>query len=352
MSKGETRQFTLQPFDVLALSSDIPAGIAIDGGTTAGNIECGEDPYQAAGTCGVFSLCDKFCRVVDGDLTGTVITSDKPVAVFGSSICSSRGYLNVACDHVEEQLFPFVTWGKSFIAPRTAPLRLTATTFASPTAAGPDYYKIVAGCPDSVCPTGTLITLSSAVPSVDVLSSPGYGCEPGTSLTANNCKLRGGHFVEFRVKSSFVVTADQPVSVGQFFASQSATTGTAIEGDPSFVLLPPIEQWRPTYSVLSSAGIQDNYIGVVIDDTRVLSVQIDGNVVPAGMWSPIAGSTFKVANVAVAQGPHTIDVNPKPGMTPAPGAGVTVYGFDSYVSYGYTGGLDLGTLVTGINPGG
>ena len=53
-----------------------------------------------------------------------------------------------------------------------------------------------------------------------------------------------------------------------------------------------------------------------------------------------------------SSGTHTIDVTGKPGITPLPGAGVTVYGFDEYVSYGYTGGLDLTTIVSGINPGG
>ena len=54
--------------------------------------------------------------------------------------------------------------------------------------------------------------------------------------------------------------------------------------------------------------------------------------------------------MAVTGGTHTVTVNPKAGITPAPGAGITVYGFDSYVSYGYTGGQDLATLVTGITP--
>ena len=345
MAKGEIRQFVLQPYDVLQLSTDNP--------TPTTNISCGNSPYEDPFICSLFG-CAQFCRVVDGDITGTIVTSDKPIAAFGGSFCTTRGYLDAACDHVEEQLFPFVTWGKKFVAPRTAPLRLTNNAFASAANAGPDYYKIVAGCPDTTCPTGTTVTLSAAVPSADVLANPGNGCEPGTSLTANNCRLRGGRFVEFRMKSSFTVTADQPISIGQFFASQSATTGTTLplEGDPSFVLLPPIEQWRASYTVLNAADIRDNYIGLVIDDTKVLTVQIDGNPVPPGAWVAIAGSPFKVANVAVASGTHTVDVTPKAGITPLPGAGVTVYGFDEYVSYGYTGGLDLTTIVSGINPGG
>jgi hypothetical protein len=54
----------------------------------------------------------------------------------------------------------------------------------------------------------------------------------------------------------------------------------------------------------------------------------------------------------VPVGTHTVLVVPRPGQMTLPGAGVTVYGFDNFVSYGYTGGLDLTTIVTGINPGG
>ena len=59
-----------------------------------------------------------------------------------------------------------------------------------------------------------------------------------------------------------------------------------------------------------------------------------------------------VRNYPVSNGPHTIDVTPQVGVNPLPGAGVTVFGYDSFVSYGYTGGLDLQTIVSGINPGG
>ncbi|MDP1821783.1 MAG: IgGFc-binding protein [Archangium sp.] len=342
MAAGETRTFTLQSYEVLQLSSDLPAGL---GTPATGNLQCGLNPYDAAGTTSV-------CRVSGADLTGSVITSDKPIAVFGSSDCTLRGFLDTACDHVEEQLFPFVTWGKSFVAARTAPLRLTNNQFASAANAGPDYYKIVAGCPDSACPNGTLLTLSAAPAAGDVLSSAG-GCEPGTSLPANNCRLRGGRFIEFRSKTSFTITADQPIQAAQVFAGQDATTGTTrpAQGDPSLVLLPPVEQWRARYTVLSSPGTRDNYLGVVIDGARVSQVLVDGVVVATG-FSNIANSTFRVANIPVSVGSHTIEVRPLPNQTQLPGAGVTVYGFDSYVSYGYTGGLDLTTIVTGVNPGG
>jgi hypothetical protein len=343
MAVGETRTFTLASYEVLQLSSAMP--IDVVNGSTVGNLECGSNPYNG----------EVLCRVANGDLTGSIITADKPIAVFGGSDCTLRNYNETACDHVEEQLFPFVTWGKNFVATRTAPLRLSNNQFASAANAGPDYYKIVAGCPETAantpCPNGTTITLSTAPAAGDVLVNAG-GCMAGTSLTTNNCRLRGGGFIEFRSKVSFTITADQPVQVAQIFAGQNATTGSVrpVQGDPSLVLLPPVEQWRARYTVLTAPGTRDNYLGMVIDGSRVSLVRVDGVTVTG--WANVTGSTFRTVNWPVTTGSHSIEVVPLPDQQLVPGAGVTVYGFDSFVSYGYTGGLDLTTIVTGVTPGG
>ncbi|HZC03372.1 MAG TPA: IgGFc-binding protein, partial [Gammaproteobacteria bacterium] len=59
---------------------------------------------------------------------GSFISSDKPVAVFGSHRCANIPPGGVACAHLVEQLPPTVTWGKSFV---TMPLatRLNGDTF-------------------------------------------------------------------------------------------------------------------------------------------------------------------------------------------------------------------------------
>lgn len=363
LNAGQTQTFTLNDYDVLQLATDTPTA------TPASiNLECGQNRFEVGSTncsyaancstsilCGITAPCcctSQLCRI-DNDLTGSVITSDKPIAVFGGAACTTRGFGDVACDHLEEQLFPFVTWGRNFVASRTAPLRLVDNTFATPVNAGPDYYKIVAGCPASQCPNGTLLTLTPPPAAGDVLSP--NRCLSG-SLSANTCRLAGGAFVEFRSRTSFTITGDQPIQVAQIFSSQSATAGTGPQapnqGDPSLVLLPPIEQWRSQYTVLTAPGIRDNYLGIVIDSSRVLEVRVNGTAVPMTNFAAVGTSPFRVANVAVPVGTHTVLVVPRPGQMTLPGAGVTVYGFDSFVSYGYTGGLDLTTIVTGINPGG
>ncbi|PYP34971.1 MAG: Ig-like domain-containing protein, partial [Gemmatimonadetes bacterium] len=62
------------------------------------------------------------------DLSGTIVTATKPVAVFGGHNCANIPPGQVACDHVVEQLTPPDTWGKSFA---TMPLatRLNGDTF-------------------------------------------------------------------------------------------------------------------------------------------------------------------------------------------------------------------------------
>ncbi len=313
--------------------------------------------YECLTATGGISWCRK-----GNDLTGTVVTSDKPVAVFTGHPCQNIPNGRPYCDHVEEQIFPFATWGKNFVAIPSHPLRLNNNSFPA-TSAAPDHFKIVAACPVSQCPNGTTITLSSAPSAANVLAP--NSCLAGTSVSANNCRLAGGGFVEFKSSVPFAVAADQPIAVAQFLPGQGLVAQPTPlptdpqQGDPSMILLPPVEQWRTKYTVLASTGLKDNYLALAIDTSKVASVLVDGaaiNITPGGAApsdpKAVTGTNYVVKNHPVTTGTHTIQVNAKPGQTVLPGAGVTIYGYDAQVSYGYTGGLDLGSIVTGINPGG
>ena len=50
------------------------------------------------------------------DLTGTIITSDKPVAVFGSHECAFVPDIYAYCDYLIEQLPPTSSWGQQFVS--------------------------------------------------------------------------------------------------------------------------------------------------------------------------------------------------------------------------------------------
>jgi len=321
MAVGETRVFTLQSYEVLQLSS----------ATAGANL----NP-----DCQTFTGGASWCRKAN-DLTGSIITANKPVALFGSSPCLNVPWNRSYCDHVEEQVFPFNTWGQNFVAVPSNPLRLNNNLFS--TNPPPDQFKIVAGAP-------TTLTLTPPPASADVVLP--VNCLSG-NLPANNCALAGGSFVEFKSTRAFTVRATAPIAVAQFFPGQGTVTGLATDpqqGDPSMVLLPPVEQWRSRYTVLASTGLKDNYLGLSIDGSKVMNVKVDGVIVTG--FAPITGTNFQSRNFPVTTGTHTIEVTPLAGQQVLPGAGVTVYGYDAQVSYGYTGGLDLTTIVTGINPGG
>lgn len=337
LSKGQTYTVTLEPYDVLQLATDnLPSSPYY--------IECAQNPFGGSGV---------LCRV-DNDLTGTVVTSTKPVAVFGGAACAVMPNTVAACDHVEEQVFPFSTWGKTFAAHKSHPVRLTSGQFASTSQMAPDYYKVVASCSTTAtntpCPNGTLITFSTPPAATDVLAP--NRCLSGT-IAGNNCRLAGGSYMEFRSKSSFTVTGDQPIALAQLFPGQGHTSGGPEQGDPSIILLPPAEQWRSEYTVQAAPGLRDNYLGIVFDEANTSGIEVDGMAIPASSFITVPGTTtYKAINHPVSVGVHTIRALPKTGANAVPKAGVTVYGFDVFVSYGYTGGLDLNNIVTGINPGG
>lgn len=152
---------------------------------------------------------------------------------------------------------------------------------------------------------------------------------------------RGEHF-EFESANNFEIHAQdaKPILVGQFLAAQDApdpnvggvgTAGDAGTGDPAFMLLVPLEQYRTDFVVLTPAEYETNYLNVTVPTGS--SVQIDGEDIPAGYFTIIGSGQYSVYRQRLTPGPHTIRSSEP--------AGVIVYGYDQYVSYAYTGGLDL-----------
>lgn len=226
------------------------------------------------------------------DLSGTIVTSDKPVAVFGGHQCANIPDVNTfACDHVVEQIPPPATWGKSFV---TVPLA---------TRTGGDTFRILAS-------------------------------ENTTSVSINGAPvatLNRGQFHEQLINGAAVISADKPVLVAQY---SNGSTFDGVTSDPFMMLIPPFEQFLASYTVTTPAsGFSSNFINLAVRNAAVGSVELDGTAIPAGSFTPIGSSGFSAAQVAVDLGAHTLD-----GPSPF---GAFMYGFDSFDSYGYPGGLSL-----------
>ncbi len=231
-----------------------------------------------------------------GDVSGTVVTADKPVGVYGGNQCANIPAGYSACDHVVEQMPPVTAWGQSFL---TVPLA---------TRLNGDTFRIVAA------QHGTAVRIN------------------GSSVAT----LNRGEVWEQIVDGQSQITADKPILVAQY---SNGTSYDGVTSDPFEMLIPPTEQFLPAYTVSTpAAGFSGNYINVVAPTSSLASVKFDGTVVPAASFAPIGSTGFSGAQLSVELGSHTVT-----GSLPV---GVYSYGFADFDSYGYPGGMSLAPVAT------
>jgi hypothetical protein len=272
------------------------------------------------------------------DFTGTVISASKPVVVFAGSEASDvptfDDYTTRQCcaDHLEQQLYPVDRSGRKYVAALT-PQRTRAVKMAGGDVTvheEKEYFKLLGLYED------TMVHTTLPMP-YDVIS-----LDPGTSVV-----------IETTV--DFVVTADKPVSFGQFVASQNVT-GISFDlpgGDPVFIMVPPVEQWRMGYIFLTPSLYAFDF--VILVHSPEADVLFDGRPFPPTCRStpvPGAEAEFVVTRCQLSF-PEIVEGSPPDNILPGDQddgvheilsdypVGVVVYGFDNYVSYGYPGGTDL-----------
>ncbi|MFO0562112.1 MAG: IgGFc-binding protein [Polyangiales bacterium] len=253
-----------------------------------------------------------------GDLTGTLVNSSGPVAVFAGHDCARIPTGNPACDHLEEQLFPTTTWGKTYAV---TPFRDRPTNVAH-------VVRIVAQRDG--------VTLS-----FDGIAAP----------AACNRMLNQGQFCEFETQTPFQVTGSQPIMVAQFMRSLGSDPQcqcqTDLSGrttcprlakcvaDPAMVLEVPTDQYRNSYNFLIPDSYEQNYINVIAP--RGAMVTLDGNML---MGTPAnVGSNLVVYYLNVPAGQHELKT-----MSNVERVGLKVYGVASFTSYAFPGGLDLAPI--------
>ncbi len=250
---------------------------------------------------------------VRGELTGTLINASAPVAVFSGNHCTSVPLTQAACDHVEEQLFPTTTWGRTYAV---TPFRDRPTNVAH-------LIRIVAQR------DGVTLTF-------DGIAAP----------SACNRMLNQGQFCEFETMTPFQVTGSQPIMVAQFMRGLGNNPVCGCAGgicarrpdcvaDPAMVLEVPTDQYRANYNFLIPDSYEQNYINVIAP--RGAMVTLDGNML---MGTPVnVGSNLVVYYLNVPAGAHELKT-----MTNVERVGLKVYGVASFTSYAFPGGLDLAPI--------
>lgn len=246
------------------------------------------------------------------DVSGTLVSADKKVAVFGGNQCVNVPTGYAACDHIIEQIPPINTLGKRFVA-------LPISTKNGST------FRVCAS-------EDTTVIIKDG------------------SVVAN---LNAGEFYEVIDSTEVVFEATKPVLVAQYCHGQN---WDGVISDPFMMLIPPYEQYLGSYTVStpSSARLTDHYLNIIAPNAATATVLLNGVLIPAGEFSPIGSSGFSGVTKSVPLGSHTVS-----SSSPI---GIHSYGFGSYDSYGYPGGQSLSevasadslslSLATGIAPQG
>ena len=277
---GSSNTYTLNQGDVLQIVSEIP--------TTC---TPGSTDMEMGATI-------DYCNVgPDYDLTGTEIRASGKVAVISGHACAFVPYNRWACDHLEEAMFPLEAWGKDYLISASQPLR-----------SEPNLIRIV-----------------SSHDANAIVFDPA-GVQPPATLNR-------GQMLEFETTEDFRVTGSEAFMVAQFLVGQDyagyGTSGMMGQGDPAFSLGIPTEQFRDSYTFLAPDTYEVSYVNVTAPSGQ--PVMLDG--APVTGWRDVGGTGMATARVMVSGGSHQID------STAA--FGIVVYGFGSYTSYMYPGGLDF-----------
>ncbi len=245
----------------------------------------------------------------NGDTTGARITSTKPISFFSNNRCTYIPSGVLACDYITEQLPPTSTWGRDFLV-----ASLLGRTSA-------ELYRIIASRPS------TTFTVA---------------CVGRSTVTYSLTSAGSWREVELADNSHCSIEASGPVLVAQFAYGQQAD---GVSADPFMVMIPPIDQFSNRYIFNVLSTFSRNFITVYVSPQYYQRERIflDGVNVLSWQWTTVRCSDGAIcgyiAGRSMTAGSHTLyhdDLYARIGLT--------VYGFDSYDSYGYPGGLILDAI--------
>jgi hypothetical protein len=251
------------------------------------------------------------------DLTGTRVTSDKPVGVFAGANYAFVPSGNYGYDNplMQEQL-PIENWG----------MQALSMGFARQT--NGDSYRVLAAYDNTtLIVTGAVVTIvSNGLPST------------GPTVTITNetvtTNLMAGQFYDIIVAGSVEFQGSQPIQVAHFLNGAAFDNIGNVEGDPCEILLPPTGYYLLTNIVYTLPGAFDeNYLNIIAAQSAITNTFVDGSVLAATNFVAIGTSGYYGARIPLVNngGTHTV-ISSQP-------VGVEVYGFGVADAYGYFGGV-------------
>jgi hypothetical protein len=219
-----------------------------------------------------------------GDLSGTRVQSNKDVAVFAGTECAQVPTGTVACDHLIQQQFGTENFDTEFL--------VAETPFAG---AAKDLVRVIAS------QDNTQVFIN--------------GVLQGT--------IDAGEVLQVDNVGNAKVTANKPVSVGQFMRGVG---GTRTTGDPAFALIPSVDQLLKSYAFITPTGgeaFSDNSLNIAIRQADAGSLKLNGVAVNTAGFTLLDGILYGTVTIAAGRG--TVEAA-NPFLA-------TISGFDNADSY-------------------
>lgn len=219
-----------------------------------------------------------------GDLTGTLVESSNPVAVFGG--------------HIVGQI-PSTSSYAGFLGSQTPATTKLGTEFVTVPLATRSRYRIrLVGIQ-----SGTSITWSSTIAEA-----------PST--------INNGDVVEFVATGAVrAVTDGKPVLLMQLAEGYSADSVAG--ADPCMAVIPPASQYASSHVVVTpatSANVASQYANLVVPSSAVSSIKLNGSAVASGSFSAIGTTGYSAASIDIPAGTNQFTGNGTP-------FGLLVYGW-------------------------
>ena len=180
------------------------------------------------------------------ELTGSIITSNKPTAVFSGHTCVFLPSSVVSCDVLSQQIPAFEQWGSEYVGVGYRPRRGNEHEFM--------FYRIVAGR------DGTRLDYDPAIP-------PGAPTEMSAGESALFVNGTGDAFV---VRTQ---DAEHPIYLAAYMTGWNGTIydvpiDVGGQGDPEFVNVVPAGQWLNSYSFYADPTYPETSLVVVRAKSR------------------------------------------------------------------------------------
>lgn len=215
---------------------------------------------------------DVFQVLGDSDLSGTIVTSSKPIAVFSGDDCAMVPQQQHPCNHLVEQIPPVSDWGQEFM------------TNPTPNGKEGDEFHVIASMKNTLVYVDTQLK--------DTLNEGGK------------------YIIDAPWNVSLVISTSQPSLVVQY--SKRSDT---LKLSPAMSLVPPKEWYSNDYTVYvpkdDTGNAFDSYINVVIDTSWRNDLRVKGADDLSIDWKIISGGFSRASlHLASAGMYHVYHKNP------------------------------------------